>query len=214
MCSRCEAVERVCLGYRQKVTVSSGTDNWLKTARRLAQASEPLSELVELLPSWSGSESEVQDSERPPSDSEKPPAAAQLCCRDGEALGDRPQGEQPESGEGRKGELGPAAEACCWAGEASKAESISSRAQESTSLTSAQEGGEANGSGGGAAFRAGWGGAEGNPAKLKLCLMRGRLCVGEDEGGGCAALEEEEKEEEREKGFSSSPLWTKWQRTP
>lgn len=61
-------------------------------------------------------------------------------------------------------------------------------------------------------------GAKGNPGKLKLCLMRGGLCMREDEGGCCMALEEEEneeeKEEERKKGFSSSPLWTKWQRTP
>lgn len=55
-----------CLVYRQKLTASSGTDNWLKTARRLPpgslappQVSEPLSELAELLPSWSWSESEV-----------------------------------------------------------------------------------------------------------------------------------------------------------
>lgn len=79
---------------------------------------------------------------------------------------------------------------------------------------SAHEGGEADG---GWPLRPDWGGcwrAEGNPAKLKLCLMRGGLCAREDGGGGCAALEEDEKEEEREKGFSSSPLWTKWQRTP
>lgn len=105
-------------GYRQKVAVSSGTDNWLKTARRLPpaslappQLSEPLSELAELLPSWSWSESEVQDSDRAPSGSGKTSVAPELCCSEGEALGDRTHGEQPESGEGRKGDWGSAAEA-------------------------------------------------------------------------------------------------------
>lgn len=89
-------------------------------------------------------------------------------------------------------------------------------------MRSVQEGGEADEvgakeSGGGAAVRVERGsfcGAEGNPAKLKLCLMRGRRCGGEGEGGAAALEEEEENEEEREKDISSSPLWTKWQRTP
>lgn len=139
-----------CFGYRPKLTVSPGTDSWLKTARRLPPGSlapplvsEPLSEPAVLLPSWSWSESEVFDSDRVPS--EKTPAAPEPWCSDGEALGDRPPGEQPESGEGRKGDCGPAAEA--WdsrAGEASKAESVSSKAYEGRSVMSAQEGGEAD----------------------------------------------------------------------
>lgn len=58
-------------------------------------------------------------------------------------------------------------------------------------------------------MKAGWSvcwGAEGNPAKLKLCLTRGGLCEREEEGG-CDGIPEEEDEEEREACFfSSSPL--------
>lgn len=66
-----------------------------------------------------------------------------------------------------------------------------------------------------AGWRGCWG-AEGNPAKLKLCLTRGGLCKREEEGGCWGMLEEEKEEEEREIEcfFSSSLLWTKWQRIP
>lgn len=37
---------------------------------------------------------------------EKTPAAPGLCLREGEAVGESPHGEQPESGEGRNGERG------------------------------------------------------------------------------------------------------------
>lgn len=46
-----------------------------------------------------------------PRDSEKTPAELELCRSDGDALGDGPHGEHPESGEGRNGDCGPAAEA-------------------------------------------------------------------------------------------------------
>lgn len=61
-----------------------------------------------------------------------------------------------------------------------------------------------------AGWRACWG-AEGNPAKLKLCLTRGGRCEREEGGGCCWGMLEEEDEDEREKeGFiSSSLLWTK-----
>lgn len=86
------------------------------------------------------------------------------------------------------------------------------------------QGGDADGArvkevevGGAGAGKAGCWGAEGNPAKLKLCLTRGGLCKRE-EGGGCwVRLEEEEEEEEERENecfFSSSLLWTKWQRIP
>lgn len=96
--------------------------------------SEPLSELAELLLSWSWSDREVWDRDRAPSGPEKTPVALGLCLRGGEAVGDSPQGEQPESGEGRNGDRGSAAEAWpiggwyWWTGEASKAESISRKA--------------------------------------------------------------------------------------
>lgn len=98
--------------------------------------SEPLRELAELLPSWSWSDREVKDRDRAPSGPEKTPVELGLCLREGEAVGERPHGEQPESGEGRNGDWGSAAVACpmggrYWlllAGEASKAESISRKA--------------------------------------------------------------------------------------
>lgn len=44
-----------------------------------------------------------------PSGTENTPVAPGLCLREGEAVGDGPHGEQPESGEGRKGERGSTA---------------------------------------------------------------------------------------------------------
>lgn len=93
-------------------------------------------------------------------------------------------------------------------------------------MTSAQEGGEADGArvkeaeageGVRACWRDCWGG-DGNPAKLKLCRTRGGL-LGREAEGGCEGMpddEVEEAEEEREKEcfLSSSLLWTKWQRIP
>lgn len=57
-----------------------------------------------------------------------------LCLREGEPVGEGPQGEQPESGDGKNGDLGSAVIAwptrCwyLWPGKASKAESISRKA--------------------------------------------------------------------------------------
>lgn len=73
-----------------------------------AQDSEPLSELAELLPSWSWSEREVYDRDRAPSGPGKTPVALGLCLSEGELVGDIPLGEQPESGEGRNGDRGSA----------------------------------------------------------------------------------------------------------
>lgn len=71
---------------------------------------------------------------------------------------------------------------------------------------SAQEGGEAEGvrekeaavavgAWRGGAPRPGWCGAEGNPAKLKLCLTSGGRCEREAELGSCEMLEDEEVDE-------------------
>lgn len=43
-----------------------------------------------------------------PNSPKKPPAAPGLCLKEGELVGERPHGEQPESGEGRNGDLGSA----------------------------------------------------------------------------------------------------------
>lgn len=57
-----------------------------------------------------------------------------LCVREGEAVGERPHGEHPESGEGKNvercsaGVAWPMLGGYWWTGEASKAESISRKA--------------------------------------------------------------------------------------
>ena len=151
--------------------------------------------------------------------------------------GENPFREQPESGEGRKWargseeEAGPTGGACCgwrccsaFEADASKAESISSRAWERSSVMSLQEGGAAEGGarrkdpreGGGRVGRAccRWG-AEGKPAKLKLCLRRGGRPE-RKEPGWERPQGVEDVEDERGCGCSrsSSLLWTKWQRIP